>query len=109
MAKQSALGAALRSTKAARPPAPAAAARPVPPAADATAFDVQRPKAPVPPSRVGTKAITVHFSSDVRRQLKSLAADLELDVQDLVAEGLNLVFAKYGRPEIAPEPGKPGR
>jgi hypothetical protein len=62
----------------------------------------ERTKAPVPPSRLGTKAITVHLPSIVRRQLKGLAADLERDVQDLVSEGLNLIFARYGRPEIAP-------
>jgi len=57
---------------------------------------------PGQPSRVGTKPITVHYPEIVRRQLKALAGEQGRDVADMVAEGLNLLFAKYRKPEIAP-------
>jgi len=53
-------------------------------------------------SRRGTKAITVHFPEEVRRQLKAMAGEQGRDVSDLIAEGLNLLFARYNRLEIAP-------
>ena len=54
------------------------------------------------PSRTGTKAITVHFPEEVRRQLKAMAGEQGRDVADMVAEGLNLLFVKYRKAEIAP-------
>jgi hypothetical protein len=51
---------------------------------------------------MGTKAITVHFPEEVRRQLKAMAGEQGRDVADMVAEGLNLVFAKYWKAEVAP-------
>ena len=38
----------------------------------------------------------------VRRQLKTLAAEQERKVEDMVAEALNLLFVKYRKAEIAP-------
>ena len=54
------------------------------------------------PSRLATKPITVHFPKAVRDQLKILAIEQGQTLQDLVAESFNDVFAKYGKPEIAP-------
>lgn len=54
------------------------------------------------PSRSGTKAITVHFPEEVRRQLKAMAGEQGRDVADMVAEGLNLLFVKYRKAEMAP-------
>jgi hypothetical protein len=54
------------------------------------------------PSRNGTKAITVHFPEEVRRQLKAMAGEQGRDVADMVAEGLNLLFVKYRKAELAP-------
>ena len=51
---------------------------------------------------VATKPITVHYPGDVRDQLKILAVEQGLTMQTLVAEGFNMLFAKYGKPEIAP-------
>jgi hypothetical protein len=51
---------------------------------------------------MGTKAITVHFPEEVRRQLKAMAGEQGRDVADMVAEGLNLLFAKYRKAELAP-------
>jgi len=54
------------------------------------------------PSRHATKAITVHYPEDVRRQLKIMSGELGRTMEDLVAEGLNLLFARHRKPEIAP-------
>lgn len=54
------------------------------------------------PSREGTVPITVHMPKVVRTQLKTIAAEQDRTVEDVVAEALNLVFAAHGRPEVAP-------
>jgi hypothetical protein len=53
-------------------------------------------------SRRDTKAITVHFPEQVRRQLKSMAAEEGRSMEDMIAEALNLLFVRYRRPELAP-------
>lgn len=54
------------------------------------------------PSRTGTRPITVHFPQEVRDQLKLIALQQQKTLQNLLAEGFNDLFAKYGKPEIAP-------
>jgi hypothetical protein len=39
-------------------------------------------------------------------QLKIIAAEQRRDIQDVLAEALNLIFAKYGKAEIAPRNGR---
>jgi hypothetical protein len=89
MRKTGALASALRSSGAIVP----AADEPVPSVVVATR---------VQPSRIGTKPITVHFPESVRRQLKVLAAEQGRSMEDFVGEALNLLFARYRKPEIAP-------
>ena len=65
---------------------------------------VPRPSQPALGLRVGqsTVAITVcHVEPGVRHQLKVLAAERDMTVHQLVGEGVNMVFAQHGRPEIA--------
>jgi hypothetical protein len=52
--------------------------------------------------RGGTSPITVHFPKQVRDQLKILAVQNDMTLHSLVAEAFNDLFAKYGKPEIAP-------
>ena len=54
-----------------------------------------------PPSRVGTKAVTGHFDPAVSKQLKLLAINQDSTVQAMLAEALNDLFEKYGKPPIA--------
>lgn len=54
------------------------------------------------PSRVDTAPITAHFPRQVRDQLKILAIERGSTLHNLVAEAYNDLFAKYGKPEIAP-------
>jgi len=52
--------------------------------------------------RGGTSPITVHFPKQVRDQLKILAVQNGMTLHNLVAEAFNDLFAKHGKPEIAP-------
>ena len=52
--------------------------------------------------RAGTSPITVHFPKQVRDQLKILAVQNGTTLHGLIAEAYNDLFAKYGKPEIAP-------
>lgn len=56
----------------------------------------------VPPSRQNTRPITGHFPKEVRDQLKILAVERDTTMHHLMAEALNDLFAKYGKPEVAP-------
>jgi hypothetical protein len=66
----------------------------------------QLPASPQP-SRRATKAITVHYPAEVRRQLKMLAVEEGRNIDDMVAEALNLLFVKYRKAEIAPRKTQP--
>ena len=61
--------------------------------------------APASKGRAGTAPITVHFPKQVRDQLKILAVQQGKTLHALVAEAYNDLFAKYGKPEIAPLEG----
>jgi hypothetical protein len=65
----------------------------------------QRNAAYNPPSRLGTVPVTGHFPKQVRDQLKILAIEQGVTLHHLMAEAYNDLFAKYGKPEIAPGPG----
>ena len=54
------------------------------------------------PGRVGKTNVTGYFPREVKTQLRLLAAEHETTIQALLAEALNDLFAKYGKPEIAP-------
>ena len=58
------------------------------------------------PGRAGSSPITVHFPSEVRDQLKIMAVEQRTTMQQLVAEAFNDLFAKNGKPEIAPTEGR---
>ena len=62
------------------------------------------PKAKAQPAKGkgATSPITVHFPKQVRDQLKILAVNNDTTLHNLVAEALNDLFAKFGKPEIAP-------
>ena len=59
------------------------------------------PAGPEPVRAVATRAITGHFAPEVRAALKILAVEQDRTMEDMLAEALNMVFAAYGKPEIA--------
>lgn len=50
------------------------------------------------PSRV---MIAIHVDPEVRDQLREIAYEQKVPLRGLVCAGLNAVFAKYHKPEIA--------
>jgi hypothetical protein len=85
--------------------APAAASKPrttCPACSTRRETDTAPARRTAQPSRAGTKAITGHYPPAVRYQLKLLAAEQGRTMEDMLAEGLNLLFAAYNKPEIAP-------
>lgn len=81
-----------------RPAAPPSSSIEATPPAEA-ALAVLRER---PPSRRGKRQIAAHFPEDVAWQLRGLAVELRMTVQDVLAVALNDFFARHGKPEIAP-------
>lgn len=70
--------------------------------------ETRKPDAPaleggtyVPKSRQGKKALLTHHDPAVLSQLKGLALERDTTQQKLIAEAVNLLFVKYGKPPIA--------
>lgn len=64
-----------------------------------------RPAKTSPPpavSREGKVNVSAYFPSEVKASLRLVQAKRGGKVQDLLAEALNLLFAKYNVPESAP-------
>jgi hypothetical protein len=66
-----------------------------------------KPSAAPRPDRAGKTNITGYFDKPVKWELQELATERsrvlarKVTVQELLAEALNDLFKKYGRPEIA--------
>ena len=54
------------------------------------------------PGRASKTNVTAYFPLAVKKQLRLLAAEEDTTIQNLLAEALNDLFAKRGKPEIAP-------
>lgn len=54
------------------------------------------------PGRANKSNVTGYFPPEVKKQLRLLSAEEDKTIQDLLAEALNDLFAKYGKPEIVP-------
>ncbi len=54
------------------------------------------------PGRATKTNVTGFFPPEVKRQLRLIAAEHDETIQNLLAEALNDLFAKYGKAEIAP-------
>ena len=54
------------------------------------------------PGRAHKSNVTGYFPPTVKKQLRMLAAEHDTTIQALLAESLNDLFAKYGKPEIVP-------
>lgn len=52
-------------------------------------------------SRNGRVLVGAHFAPEVQRALRMIAAEEGTTIQALLAEGINTVFAKRQKPEIA--------
>ena len=50
-------------------------------------------------TRAATRQLSGHFPAEAVQAFRVLAAQEDRDVQELLGEGLNMVFERYGRPE----------
>ena len=65
------------------------------------------PKAPIQlakpaGTRNGTSQISGHYPSEVAQTVRVIAAEQGMDVQEVIAIALNMVFERYGKPTRAP-------
>jgi hypothetical protein len=56
---------------------------------------------PIPPSRRNRKALTTWQDAVALRHLKEISVETGLSQQMLIAEGINHVLQKYGKPSVA--------
>jgi hypothetical protein len=49
-------------------------------------------------TRNGTRQISGHFPPEASRTLRLIAIEQDRDVQEMLAEALNMLFARYGKP-----------
>ena len=54
------------------------------------------------PGRAEMTNVTGYFPPAVKKMLRMIAAEEETTIQELMAEAFNELFAKRGKPEIAP-------
>ena len=89
--------------------------RPAPPISSIGASEALEPTATKSrgphfrPGRAGKSNVTGYFPPEVKRQLRLLAAEQDTTIQNLLATALNDLFAKHGKPEIAPRAERRGR
>lgn len=86
MQKKSALAAGLE----------AAAKRPAPPA-PLTAERMRHATRPAPPAE--TVLVGGHFPPEVRKALKLIGAEKDMELKALLGEAINDLCAKYGKPQ----------
>jgi hypothetical protein len=92
LARTSGRGAAKTNT-----PAPAQEAQP------AAATAIEPPRDPhYRPGRATKTNVTGYFPPEVKKQLRLMAAENDSTIQRLMAEALNDLFVKYGKPQVAP-------
>jgi antitoxin-like ribbon-helix-helix protein len=89
---------AMRSSAKSAPRTGSAAAVMEPPAPEAQSPELPHPR----PGRAGKSNVTGYFPRAVKKQLRLLSAEHDKTIQRLLGEALNDLFAKYGKPEIAP-------
>lgn len=53
------------------------------------------------PTRSDTRQVSGHFKVEVSRPLKLIAVEQDRDLQEILAEALNMVFERYGKPTRA--------
>ena len=52
-------------------------------------------------TRSDTRQVSGHFKVDVSQTLKLIAVEQDRDIQEILAEALNMVFERYGKPTRA--------
>jgi hypothetical protein len=61
----------------------------------------RKPPAGTQPGRAGKRPLIGYFSPECMKQFKQITLDRDTTQQDLLAEALNDIFQKYGKPTLA--------
>jgi hypothetical protein len=48
-------------------------------------------------TRADTRQVSGHFKPEVQQTLKLIAVEQDRDIQEILAEALNMVFSRYGK------------
>jgi hypothetical protein len=48
-------------------------------------------------TRADTRQVSGHFKPEIAQTLRLIAVEQDRDIQEILAEGLNMVFARYGK------------
>src|SRR5438067_6437137 len=48
-------------------------------------------------TRTDTRQVSAHFKPEVAKTLRLIAVEQDRDVQEILAEALNMLFARYGK------------
>ena len=59
------------------------------------------PSVRVAATRLGSRQVSGHFTPEVAQALRMLAAEQDREQQELLAEALNMLFERYGKPTRA--------
>ena len=86
--------ASLKDLAARSAPAPVVAAT----AERATTAESAAPAYRTAQTRTDTRQVSGHFKADVAQTLKLIAVEQDRDIQEILAEALNMVFERYGKP-----------
>ena len=89
MAKSASLKSLASAIKPAQDPAPSPQPQPI---SDGPAYRIAE-------TRATTRQISGHFPADAVKAFRVLAADLDMDVQELLGQCINMGLERYGRPE----------
>jgi hypothetical protein len=71
-------------------------AAPKPPPAPQEAEEARPAKAAA--TRTNTRQVSGHYPPEVAQTLRLIAVEQDKDVQEILAEALNMLFARYGKP-----------
>ena len=52
-------------------------------------------------TRADTRQVSGHFKAEVAQTLRLIAVEQDRDIQEILAEALNMVFERYGKPARA--------
>jgi hypothetical protein len=66
-----------------------------------TEAPARKPPTAQQPGRAGKKPLIGYYSPECIRQFKQIVLDRSTTQQDLMAEALNDLFQKYGKPTLA--------
>jgi len=60
-------------------------------------LEASRPQYRTARTRADTRQVSGHFKAEVAQMLRLIAVEQDRDIQEILAEALNMVFSRYGK------------